>query len=205
MSEKKQLKIIATKVPEDSYNLLKSLCDRNGINAYTLIQWMANVFVRFSDDMHNLDDRLCKAIRLFEDPSVWGDSFNIFRNSDTIVEGAVYITKSKDSSNAGSVFVGRDFFGKRECTYNSRDILEMIFENTFPTMYRKVRAAGVELGTTSVIETVSELIDRYSDGSDIDDIRQMFEDNRRHENNRKSGNDTSDNATAYVTHQRKSI
>ena len=78
MSEKKQLKIIATKVPEDSYNLLKSLCDRNGINAYTLIQWMANVFVRFSDDMHNLDDRLCKAIRLFEDPSVWGDSFNIF-------------------------------------------------------------------------------------------------------------------------------
>ena len=134
MSEKKQLKIIATKVPEDSYNLLKSLCDRNGINAYTLIQWMANVFVRFSDDMHNLDDRLCKAIRLFEDPSVWGDSFNIFRNSDTIVEGAVYITKSKDSSNAGSVFVGRDFFGNRECTYNSRDILEMIFENTFPTM-----------------------------------------------------------------------
>ncbi|MCQ8126789.1 hypothetical protein NP566_23790 [Vibrio parahaemolyticus] len=72
-------------------------------------------------------------------------------------------------------------------------------------MYRKVRAAGVELGTTSVIETVSELIDRYSDGSDIDDIRQMFEDNRRHENNRKSGNDTSDNVTAYVTHQRKSI
>ena len=205
MSEKKQLKIIATKVPEDSYNLLKSLCDRNGINAYTLIQWMANVFVRFSDDMHNLDDRLCKAIRLFEDPSVWGDSFNIFRNADTIVEGAVYITKSKDSSNAGSVFVGRDFFKSLEFTYNSRNLLVMIFEHPFPTMYRKVRAAGVELGTTSVIETVSELIDRYSDGSDIDDIRQMFEDNRRHENNRKSGNDTSDNATAYVTHQRKSI
>lgn len=201
--DRQPLKIIATKVPEDSYDLLRRLCEKQGINPYTLVQWMANVFIRFGDDLHNLDGRLCKAIRLFEEPKSWGDTYNIFRNSPSECRGAVYLLGNPGCGKPGAAFVGPDFCGDRECTYNARDILEMVFETTFPSAYAKVRRAGVEMGTSSVIETVCELIDEHTGGRDLDEIRRMFEDNRRHEDHRKTGADaTAENDTPYKSHRR---
>lgn len=173
---------LATKVRRSSAILFNRLCKKKGLNKYKVIQMFVDVWIRYTDDRHNLSQEMAVLMSLFEHGIGWKDAFNLADpNAEPSIEQAVYFLTSKEQHGARAVMVSRPFFGNWYETYNLQNIMERTVEVLEPELYRRLRALAIDMDCSSILELLFRLADEHSNDADMKSIRQEFEDARRHD------------------------
>ena len=157
---------VATKISRESAEILKAICKEKHLTLYDLMQMCCDTLIRYMDDRHQLTPAMETMIHCFESLNGWGKSFNLC-DTDTKPEvgEATYFFTDAETYHHGvrAVHVYKPFMGEPVCTYNIQEIFERMFCLLLPQIYRRLRLAGVELDTNSVLETVEVLLQGQSD------------------------------------------
>lgn len=173
---------LATKVRRSSAILFNRLCKKKGLNKYKVIQMFVDVWIRYTDDRHNLSQEMAVLMSLFEHGVGWKDAFNLADpTAEPSIEQAVYILTAKEQHGARAVMVSRPFFGNWSETFNLQNIMERTVEVLVPELYRRLRTLAIDMDCNSILELLFRLADEYSNDADMKSIRQEFEDARRHD------------------------
>ena len=173
---------LATKVRRSSAILFNRLCKKKGLNKYKVIQMFVDVWIRYTDDRHNLSQEMAVLMSLFEHGVGWKDAFNLADpTAEPSIEQAVYILTAKEQHGARAVMVSRPFFGNWSETFNLQNIMERTVEVLVPELYRRLRTLAIDMDCNSILELLFRLADEHSNDADMKSIRQEFEDARRHD------------------------
>lgn len=180
--EKEKYRGLGTKVSPEFHRLFRRICKRKGIKIYDAIQMMAETFVRYTDDRHNLSEEMERMMAIFEHMTGWKDAFNLAdASAEKEIKEAIYFLTAKGKKGARAVMVHRPYMGDWTETMNVQVILDRVIEVLMPERYRRLRSLAVDMDCNSIMELVDTLITRQS--ADIDDAhyRKDFEDCRRGE------------------------
>lgn len=183
-TEVERYKVIATKVSAAFYKIFKRICHKKKMKTYEVVQIMAETFVRYTDDRHNLSAEIERLMMSFEHMEGWKDCFNLAEVSDTEkeIETAIYIMRARGKNGERVVMVNRPWMQSWFESYNVVDILERTIESTMPERYMRLRSLAANLGFNSILDLLDHFIDVHSKDSDIAAFRQFFEDSARADN-----------------------
>ena len=172
--------VLGTKVSHTFARIFGRICRKKGIKKYLAIQQMAESFVRYTDDMHNLSPDMERLMMCFEHMEGWKDAFNLAdASAEKDIKEAIYLLTAKGRKGARAVMVHRPFFGQWSETVNIQTILERVVEVLMPERYRRLRQLAIEYGCSSILDLLDFLIDHHSKDSDVMEFRRTFEDCRR--------------------------
>ena len=151
---------IATKVPIWIADLLTILAKQRGMEVYELLQLLVNGFItaaknegpmtpetRLLLDSLNLDVAFCKAFN-FASPTARNEIAQI-----------ILVLQQQGKHGFGLVMIDKPFMGDAKTTYCVDDILERITEVSMRGLYKMLRQIGVEIGSTSLRETLTVMCD----------------------------------------------
>ena len=147
---------LGTKVSPEFHKIFRRICHKKGLKTYDAIQMMAEAFVRYTDDQHNLSEEMERLMMLFEHMRGWRNAFNLAdATPDKEITEAIYMLTAKGKKGARAVMVHRPYMGDWTETVNVQVILERI------------------------IELLDVLLTRHSHEADEAEFRKDFEDCRR--------------------------
>ena len=179
--------MLQTKVSPEAYRRIKSIERKKGLSAYGIIQMMCDCIIRYMDDRHNLSAEMEQVMSLFEHMDGWRDALNLADPAaEKEVGEATYFLYDPTGQRKGTraVHVEKPFFGNWSEDENIQHILERTICLLTPERYRRMRAIAVELGCASQLELFDKFIDHFSKEEDLAELRRVFEDADRAENNR---------------------
>lgn len=176
----KGYKVISTKVSEDKFEMLHLLADKKGMTVYEMFQMVADTFIRYMSDRHNLSPDMEKAMSLFEHLVGWKGALN---HADptaemTISEATYYMTDPK-KKGVRAVHVNRPFFGEWSQSLNIVEIVERTIEMLMPERYRRLRLLAIEMDCKSMVEVLDHLLDLQDMEHVNAELRKDFEDCER--------------------------
>lgn len=182
-NEKEKYVGLGTKTSPQFAATFKRICERKGINTYQAIQMMADSFVRYCDDRHNLSPEMERLMMVFEHGDGWKGAFNLAdATAQRSIGEAIYIMKAKGKTGARAVMVQNPYFGnERTETTNVQQILERVISVLMPERYRRLRALAVEMECSSLLELLDTMIDAHTIEQINADFRKDFEDCNRHD------------------------
>lgn len=169
--------VVATKLSPEANARLEMIARARRMKKYELIQMMCDVIIRYCDKSHNLSREIELVMSVFEHMIGWEGAFNLAEphSSPEIVEATYYLT-SPDKKGVRAVHVERPFFGEWTQNYNIQEILEKTINMLVPERYQRLRQVAIDMGATSLLQVIDELIDNHTQAADMDAIRQEFED-----------------------------
>ena len=174
------LQTIATKISPEMRARRDQLLQARGLTLYDYLQLCCEVAVTYMDTNQPATNEMQRLMRLFEGAETWNNVPALTapdgRTANTRrIEQAVYFIIEKGKRGTIPVLVtGRhnDLF--RETTYNKIDIIERTLEAVTPFLYRKLRSIGVDMGTNSILETLTLLVDEQTQTLQEDELRHIF-------------------------------
>lgn len=171
--------LLNTKVSPQFAEMFTSVCERKGLNVYRVLQMMAETFVRYTDDQHNLSQEMELLMSMFEHMAGWNNAFNLADTSvEKKIEEAIYFLTAKNKVGSRAVMVRRPFFGDWSETCNIQLIFSRVIELLTPERYRRLVALAEEMGCNGVLELLDVLIDEHTRESILKSYRSDFEDVR---------------------------
>ena len=177
---------IASKVSPFAFEALNRISQSLGMTKYELIQMCIDTWIRYADRDHNLTPEIESAMSIFEHMQGWKDALNLADPTTRAeIVKAFYLLTDKKKKGVRCVMVSQPYFGQWHETMNLQQILEQFMCTVFPELYRKLRRVGVEMGTQSVLQTLSELINEQLNNDELAELRRPFEDNDRSDYGRK--------------------
>lgn len=178
-------KTVATKISPYAYRLLQRLARKLGMKIYELLQMCLDTLIRYASDTHNLTPEMERAMAIFEHMTGWAGCMNFAEpTGDKRISEAIYFLTSPKKKGSRAVLVTLPFFGKRGQTENVQRIVERTMELVCPERYRRLRLLADEHNCQSILNMIDRLIDYHSTDSDTEEMRKMFEDALRAENNK---------------------
>ena len=178
-------KTVATKISPEAYRLLQRLARKLGMKVYEILQMCIDTSIRYMSDEHNLTPEMERAMAIFEHMTGWAGSMNFAELSgDKRISEAIYFLTSPKKKGSRAVLVTLPFLGKMGQTENVQRIVERTIELLCPERYRRLRLLAAEHNCQSIIGMIDWLIDYHSTDSDTEEMRKMFEDALRAENNK---------------------
>ncbi len=182
MKDKLENKVVQlqTKVSSEVYARLESICKKYGFSIFQLLRMLCDCIVRFMDDSHNLNEKLTRIIRMFENLPGWKKSICLAEGtSEMDIVEAIYILRKKGDDGYRMTMVERPMMaGDAEgwqCTYNVQRIFERFVEVTNPSLYRQLRSVAVDMELESLYDLVNSLANIYHDNPDDVELRKQFE------------------------------
>ena len=148
-----------TKVSIPIWRRLQHIMGKKGIRSlYGIIQNFLDVFIRYTDDRHNLTPEMEVLMGSFEHCEGWDNNFNLADPfTDPEISEATYYLRDKDKKGVRTVHVERPFFGNWTQTWNVQQILEKFLStscielraitnfSTLPTMAFPIGPANAAL------------------------------------------------------------
>lgn len=174
--------LVATKLSPSANARLEMIARRRKMSKYELIQMVCDVLIRYCDKAHNLSREIELVMAVFEHMIGWDSCFNVADPTATpeIVEATYYLT-AEGKKGVRAVHVERPFFGEWTQNFNVQEILEKTICLLMPERYKRMRQVAVDMGATSLLQLLDEMIDTYTQAADMDAIREEFEDADRSE------------------------
>ena len=74
--ENEKYKVKSTKISAFADQQVNKICERKGLNVYTITQMMFDTIIRYMDDKHNLTPEMEQAMSLFEHLEGWQNALN---------------------------------------------------------------------------------------------------------------------------------
>ena len=171
---------LGTKVSPEFHKLFRRICHKKGLKTYDAIQMMAEAFVRYTDDQHNLSEEMERLMMLFEHMQGWRNAFNLAdATPDKDITEAIYLLTAKGKKGARAVMVHRPYIGNWTETVNVQVILERVIKVLMPERYRRLSALAIDMECNSIMELLDSLLTRHSNEADEKEFRKDFEDCRR--------------------------
>lgn len=180
-------KSIATKVSEESFDILQAICARKRITPYELLQMVLDTLIRYMDDRHNLTPEMETLIHTFENLEGWQDAFNVSNpDCSPMISEAIYLLcDNGGKKGVRGVLVRHPFFGNADYTYNIQEQIERIISVLFPQLYKRLRIVGVDVDSKSVVETIENLVQQYMASEDDRALAELFSQNDNSEAGRQ--------------------
>ena len=176
---------LQTKVTPEIYAMLQTIGNKFGFTIYHSLRMLVEIMVRLGDDQHNLSENLMRAIRQFENIPGWANSICLADPDQEIgIVEAIYIMRAKGKDGHRLCWVNRPMMDGDASgwivTYNIQSILERFIEVLNPSLYKHLRLLAVELGTTSMLDTIQRIADEFMENPDEIELRLQFESNDWH-------------------------
>lgn len=184
MQKNDYYQVINTKVSMPAYRRLLSLMSKKALNWYKTIQMFVDICIRYMDGWHNLSEEMERMMYVFEMMIGWDKALTIADPTTKLIIGeATYylFDESGDKKGVRAVHVTKPFFGNWKETFNVKDILERTLNYLVPARYLKLRQIAAELDCSSFLDFLDYIISDYSKHSDLQAIREEFEDADRSE------------------------
>ena len=179
---KEPYELLQTKVSPDFKRIFTRICEGKGLTTYTVLQMMADTFVRYTDDRHNLSPEMSQLMNLFEHMIGWEQALNLAdHTAKREIQEAIYVMTAEGKRGCRCVLVERPFFGNWSETVNTQTIMERMFERLCPEIYRRLRALAVDMECSSILELINLMIDAHTIEQLNAEYRAPFEDARRHD------------------------
>lgn len=178
--EKHDMMAISTKVSPEAYAAIKHICE-NKLNCtiYDAMQMFVDVLIRYTDESHNLSEKLNAMIRLFEGMKDWDKHINLCEPMDRVmISEAIYILR--EDGKVGSRMCMADGAHNslfRTVTFNYRDIFNRFITRFNPHLKAEMDRVMPELECNDYVELIMKLLDLYRENPDDKAIRDMFENN----------------------------
>lgn len=177
---------LQTKVTPEIYAMLQTIGNKFGFTIYHSLRMLVEIMVRLGDDQHNLSENLMRAIRQFENIPGWANSICLADPDQEIgIVEAIYIMRAKGKDGHRLCWVNRPMMDGDASgwivTYNIQSILERFIEVLNPSLYKHLRLLAVELGTTSMLDTIQRIADEFMENPDEIELRLQFEQNDWHQ------------------------
>lgn len=175
--------VVNTKIKKVYKTLLDKFCKSKGLVPYQMLQNCVETLIKYTVEGHNITPEIEQAMSMFEHCEGWKDAFNLCDPSTNpeVVFAVYFLQDTEGKKGIRSVLVEKPYFGQWLQTENVVDIFERSFCTLLPGLYQRLRRTGIEMGTKSVVETISQLIGMYGDDSDAAIYRELFEDSNRSE------------------------
>ena len=180
---------LMTRVSPEVGARMLAICNQYGFSVFHCLRMLAEVMVRMGDDRHNLTPELMRIIRQFENIPGWSKSICLADPEQEfgIVE-AIYILRAPGKDGYRLCWVDRpmmdgDAYGW-SATYNVQRILERFIEVMNPSLYKHLRLLAVDMGTTSMLDTIQRIADEQMENPDEIELRRQFEANDYERGNR---------------------
>lgn len=199
MRRKEIVRVLNTKVSEESYFRFQGIAKRNGMEPYGLLQLLVHASLRCSDSARTLDPNLQKLFSMFDNFEGMKQISSVAGTGVREVSSAIYFFNEKGKSQPSAMMVYPQFMGQSRGTYNATRMLECLLSCTFPGLLKRLKRIANDLGCNSVYETILELAEIYEHENDPDraEIMQMFSDSNRGDFGQKIEFDTQ-----YVRHKK---
>lgn len=183
MSDQNKYAMCQTKVSIPFWRRLKYIMNKKGLRSpYGIIQNFLDVFVRYTDDRHNLTPEMEVLMGSFEHCEGWDNNFNIADPfADPEISEATYYLRDKNKKGVRTVHVERPFFGQWTQTWNVQQILEKFLCLTFPQLYSRLRALAILRECNSILELLFNIVCDGESEEDKQEFRKVFEDAERSE------------------------
>ena len=180
---------LQTKVTPEIYAMLQTIGNKFGFTIYHCLRMLVEILVRLGDDQHNLHEDLMRAIRQFENIPGWANSICLADPDQEIgIVEAIYIMRARGKEGYRMCLVERPMLDNDSAgwsvTYNVQRILERFIEVMNPSLYKHLRLLAVELGTTSMLDTIQRIADEFMENPDEIELRLQFEQNDYERGNR---------------------
>lgn len=177
---------LQTKVTPEIYAMLQTIGNKFGFTIYHSLRMLVEIMVRLGDDQHNLSENFMRAIRQFENIPGWANSICLADPDQEIgIVEAIYIMRAKGKEGHRLCLVERPMMDNDatgwSVTYNVQRILERFIEVLNPSLYKHLRSLAVELGTTSMLDTIQRIADEFMENPDEIELRLQFEQNDWHQ------------------------
>lgn len=193
------VRVLNTKVSEESYFRFQMIAKRNGMEPYGLLQLMVHACLRCSDGDKTLDPNLQKIFSMFDNFEGMKNVSNVAGIGDRQVTSAIYFFREKGKSQPSAMMVHPQFMGQSRGTYNATQMLDVLLRTTFPGLAKRMKRIGEQEGCSSIYETLLQLAEMYDRDNDPDReyIMKMFSDSSRGDFGQKIEFDTK-----YVRHNK---
>lgn len=195
------MKIVGTKISIPFWRRLQHIMTKKGLRSpYGIIQNFLDVFVRYTDDKHNLTPEMEALMGSFEHCDGWDNNFTLADPfTDPEISEATYYLRDKGKKGVRTVHVEKPFFGQWAQTWNVQQILEKFLCLTFPQLYMRLRALAVIKGCNSILELLINIVNEGESEADKAEFRKPFEDADRSEWGRQP------NSQPYKIHHRRTV
>lgn len=187
MESNEKYAMCQTKISIPMWRRLRHIMKRMGLKSiYGIIQNFIDVFIRFTDDRHNLTPESELLMGAFEHCENWGTNFNLCdHTADPEISEATYYLRDKKKKGVRVFHVERPFFGQWTQTWNVQQILEKFLCLTFPQLYMRLRAIAVFRECNSILELLYTIVTEQEAEENKAEFRKPFEDAERSEWGRK--------------------
>lgn len=179
---------VGTKVSPEARERMKSICQRMGFSEYDMLQMFCDVAIRMMDDQHNLSYHMEQMITLMDGMKDWRSSVRLTDSMEKMdISEAFYVITAQGRKGTRMVNVqgkAQDMFRTED--YNMQTIVERFIEVAVPTVYRRLRLLGVELGTNTLYETLIRVVDDCMINPDVREIQETFAQDDYHDGKRMS-------------------
>lgn len=180
MNEEKKTIVVGAKVTMEANMILEKVARSLGITKHELFMMAVESLVRYTCPQFNRTPEMERAMSCFEHMQGWKDAFNLVDSAtEPYIVAATYYMTSKGKKTVRAVHLEQPLFGDWKQTYNVQTIFEQALCNLSPERYKRMRVIMGECGCGSLLEVIDILIDRYTQGADMDELRSGFEDNAR--------------------------
>lgn len=177
--EAKDMIPVGTKVSPEARERMRAICQKKGVSEYDMLQMFYDVAIRMMDDRHNLSYDMERMIQLFDGMQDWRTSIRLTDCMDKMqVQEAFYVlTEQKRTGTRMVNITGEQNTFFRTENYNVQEIVERFVCLAMPRLYKRLRLLGTDMGTGSVYETLTRIVDEYVTNPDAEELRLMFADN----------------------------
>lgn len=186
--ENEKYKVKSTKISAFADQQVNKICERKGLNVYTITQMMFDTIIRYMDDKHNLTPEMEQAMSLFEHLEGWQNALNFADPTVKMEVGeAIYFLQDENHKKTGTraVLVERPWMGQWMQCENIQMILERVISLMLPERYMRLKRLATDMDCTWLLEMIDRLIDTHGNEADIQAMRKEFEDANRSEYGRK--------------------
>lgn len=179
---------VGTKVSPEARIKGLRICELKEFSEYDMLQMFYDVAIRLMDPGCELSYDHDLLIQLMDGMKDWKTSIRLTDPEAMMrIQEAFYVLTEQGRTGTRMMLVqgdANDMF--RTETYNVQDIVERFISLTMPSVYRRLRQLGIDLGTNSVYETLLRIVDEYKTNPDADELRLLFADNDWHEGHKMS-------------------
>lgn len=152
----------SVKVTQEVYDLVNILCEglAHGTNGNDLVKMFIHAFIESAKHDGPLSPDMQMLLNMLKLEPGWNKAFN-FADVTALAEIAqvILVLQQKGRKGFGLVMIDKPFCDEAKATYCVDDILERVTEVSMRGLYRMLRQIGIEIGSTSLRETLTIMCD----------------------------------------------
>ena len=181
IDKKEIVRVLNTKVSEDSYFRFQRMAKSHKMEAYGLLQLYVHSSLRCCDRSRVLDPQLEKLFSMFDNFEGWNNLTSVAGTGERVVTDAIYFFREKGKTMKAAMMVVPQFMAQSKGTYNAIEMIDALLSATFPGLLKKLKRVGEQMDCNNTFETLLELTEIYDKEHDPDrrEIMQMFSDTNR--------------------------